>query len=626
MSNELTSLSTFTAEFFRHVYTLLPWFCGNLGGGKFKVDHNNGWVSALEAMKRQRPAFFGEYHDMAGANAEIDNFYDELEVYGENEAAMDHFVSAWKHAWKNRGAYQLRGHETKLMKYFNEIFTGNEHVHLPELLSMARLVDMDTVTIARSVSIANGWSVKTAFAERTKLLGDIQRKVFGSKDVTPGTSKEAAAKNPEAYKKFKEILKHRKHAAHIRLIEIFDENYWYPTVDSEELREVLIDEGLEEFLPENFSGRIGVQPAGYPLTFYTGDERELEMPPLNDVQMNENYGVLEEGKEYKIHPVADGTFYCQTSAMAGDSKVKYYTMDYKRRAREIKFNKIGELNKIIDDVRKRMSQHVTSDDRDTWVRALVCLIIDAKYARIGNMASANAKKKTYGMTTLLTKEHVLAEGDEIIMNYLGKHSQEQKHVFAVYRTQNERQENPIESLIADRLLELIAEKNEFLFTRSDGKPFTAGQVNEYFTGDAEPNAENGLPEGGAGSNCTVHNLRNYHATRIFIVRCTEFAKRRNMAAYSEVLTEYKAIVQEVADNLGNTPGICRKSYIDPTEQLMLFKEWGYRPPELLKRDVFVNETDDHYGIEEKHKADEPRYIYADAREKTSARRKKVSSR
>jgi hypothetical protein len=410
------------------------------------------------------------------------------------------------------------------------------------------------------------------------------------------------------------------------LIEIFDENYWYPTVDSEELREVLVDEGLEEFLPENFCGRIGVQAAGYPLTFYTGDERELEMPPLNDVQMNPNYGVLEEGKEYKLHPVADGTFYCQTNAMVGDSKTKYYTMDYKRRAREIKFAKIAELNRIIDDVRSRMAKHVSSADRDTWVRALVCLIIDAKYARIGNMVSANAKKKTYGMTTLLTKEHITVKGDEIIMHYSGKHSQEQKHVFTVYRTKDEREENPVETLIADRLLELIAEKNEYLFTRSDGKPFTAGQVNEYFTGDSKADAENNLPEGGAGSNCTVHNLRNYHATRIFIMRCTEFAKQRNLAAYSEVLAEYKAIVQEVADNLGNTPGICRKSYVDPTEQLMMFKEWGYRPPELLKRDVFVNETDDHYGIEEKHKADEPRYIYADARDETSARRKKVSSR
>ncbi len=625
MSNELTTLNSFTADFFRHVYTLLPWFCGNLSGGKFKVDHNDSYASAFEAMKRQRPAFFGVYHDMAEANGMIDDFYCELSAGADNETAMEHFVSAWKHGWKNRGVYQLRGYETKLMKYFNEIFTGNKHVHLPELLSMARLVDMETVTIARSVSIANGWNAKAAVAERTVLLAEIQRQVFGSKEVTPGTSKEASGKRPEEYKKFKAILKHRKHAAHIRLIEIFDENYWYPTVDSAALRDVLVDEGLNEFLPANFNGRIGVQPAGYPLTFYTSDELELEMPPLNDVQMNENYGVLEEGKEYKIHPVADGTFYCQTSAMAGDSKVKYYTMDYKRRAREIKFAKIAELNRIIDEVRKRMVKHVTSADRDTWVRALVCLIIDAKYARIGNKVSAHAKKKTYGMTTLLTKAHVRVKGDEIIMNYPGKHSQEQKHVFTVYRTKNDRQENPIESLIADRLLELIAEKNEFLFTRSDGKPFTAVQVNEYFTGDGEANAENGSPEGGAGSNCTVHNLRNYHATRIFIMRCTDFAKQRNLAAYSEVLGEYKSIIQEIADNLGNTPRICRKSYIDPTEQLMLFKEWGCRPPELLKRDVFVNEVDDHYGIEEKHKADEPRYIYAAAREETSSRRKKVTT-
>ena len=44
----------------------------------------------------------------------------------------------------------------------------------------------------------------------------------------------------------------------------------------------------------------------------------------------------------------DGTFYCETSAVVGDSKCKYYTLEYKRRARRIKYDTVGKLATAID--------------------------------------------------------------------------------------------------------------------------------------------------------------------------------------------------------------------------------------------------------------------------------------
>ena len=604
MSNELTSLNKFSKNLFKHAFLLLGWFGKNFEGCDYKVDNYGEVIRILKALKKNKTMFFGSAKELTKANKELSKFYAALAPEGNgkaNRGAIDHYVKAWKYAWSNRAAFQLRGHEAKLMKYFYEIISGQNHTHLPELQSMARLIDMNIVKLARHIHGTGNWTVKVALPGKAEKVVEQKLKAFGNEDVSIESVEKARKRKPDVYKQYQQALKDYKHIAHLRMIEIFDEEVWFPTVDSDTLGVRLKEEGLHEFLPPTFKGRLGVQHSGHPLTFYTHTGLELEKPPLNDVVMNENYGKPEEGKEYKIHPVKDGTFYCETSAVIGISKCKYYTLEYKRRARRIKYDTVGKLANAIDNVRKKLLTHLRNRNRDTWVRAIICLIIDSKYARIGNMESTKGKKKTYGMTTLRTKEHVRIKDDQIIIRYKGKHDQQQEHRFRIYKTAAEKKVNPKEAAIADRLLELIRENNEFLFTHSDGRPFTPQSVNDYFTADA-PDKTTGLPQGGAGSPCTVHNLRNYHATRIFTELAAKFAKKHPKASYKVILGDYKRIVEKIAGHLGNTSGICRKSYIDPRGQLMFFKQADYRPPEMLIRDVFVNEEADTYGLDNKSKA------------------------
>ena len=131
-------------------------------------------------------------------------------------------------------------------------------------------------------------------------------------------------------------------------------------------------------------------------------------------------------------------------------------------------------------MRGRLTKHIHSKHRDTWVRALICLFIDATCARVGNPESAKGKKKTYGVTTLLTKKHVRINDGEIIIRYRGKHDQPQKYKFALGIPDVSNTVYPYDSLISEKLMILINEENENLFTRADGKPYTPQQVNEYF--------------------------------------------------------------------------------------------------------------------------------------------------
>jgi DNA topoisomerase IB len=611
----------------------LPWFARNFTGARYEVGQYEKVVEVIEVLREDRCPFFGEEKDMAEANKELDLFYDALKPTGTikaNQTAVEHYCQAWKLAFKKRSCLQLRGYEVKMIKYFNEIIGGADHVHLPELQSMARVVSGDVINIARLVKTPGQWSPKKALAQNSAKLNRLKGQVFGDKEPTPDVVAAARKKTPEKYGQYQQALKDYKHVATLRMIEMFDVNGWHTVIDSATLHETLKNEGIEEFLPETFRGRVGVQQSGYPLTFYTYSGLELESPPMNEVVMNLDYGQEEAGKNYKTHPITDGTYYCEMKAVAGETKTKIYTLEYKRRARRQKYAGIAKFGQVIDDVRVKMIEHLESEDRDTWVLATMCLFMDNTCARIGNVTSTKGKKKTYGVTTLLTKKHAKVYDDRVVISYRGKHDQPQKHTLALYRTKNGRPENSIEYAIAQKLVLLINEGNEQIFTHEDGKAFKPQSVNEYFRA-TEPTE--GLPEGGAGSPCTVHNLRNYHATRMFKEFSRVFAAKRRKVEYTDLLASYQGraktktrsgttgIIEKIAKKLGNTPAICRKAYIDPREQLLYFDNFGYRPSDGLIRDLFVDETVDTYGLSGRPTS-RKRFIFDDNRGKISDLRRK----
>lgn len=609
MANELTTLTDFSRYLFKHAFIILPWFVKNFEGYKYSIgNYGGGVVPFIDAVKKDKPVFFGNADFLVRANKELNQFYTTIKPNGYakgNRIAVKHYRNAWRQACKNRIIFQFRHVEVKLFKLFHAVICKLDHTNLPQLISMARLIDEDTVKLARSIRLPNDCAAKTNLARKRAILMKHKKKLFGRKRATHKIMHQVRLAHPVEYRDYRKASREYKEAARLRIIEIFDRQYWHHVVNSHAVYKRLKREKLHQFIPPTFEGRIGVQHTGYPLTFYTYAGLELEKPPINKVRMNKNYGRREPGKDYRIHPVSDGTFYCQTAAVVGHAKCKHYTLEYKRRAGMLKYQAVTQLADAIEDVRARMLGHLTSQHRDTWVRALMCLFIDLECARIGNVTSANAKNKTYGVTTLLTKQHVCLENGKIVISYKGKHNQPQKHILKVYRTKKQGRANPVESCISRRFLELIAEGREHLFTRENGKPYTAKMVNEYFTAD-KPSPDKNLPEGGAGAPCTVHNIRNYHATRIFNELAAEFAQNTVEPSYEDVLAQYQGstrtkppvtgILNQVAKTLQNTPAICRKAYINPADQLHFFTRWGYRPPDNLIKDIFLTEDVQVYEL------------------------------
>lgn len=545
---------------------------------------------------------------MAEANQSLMKFYASLKPAGGrniNQQALNHWSTAWKRAWNGRKALQLRGHEVRLMKCCYQVFCACRTDVLPVLISMARLIDRVAIQLARSIC-TKGDTPRKALETANREWLQILQSLFGSEQITPELSRQAAKRKPRQYRLYRQCVTRRREAARLRIIERFDEENWYPIVDVDILIDKLREDGIEDLVPAGFRGRVSVQPTGYPLTFYTYAGLELEKPPLNQVEMNPLYGFREPDKKYRIHPVNDGTFYCVTHAAIGDSITKHYTLEYKRRARKLKYDSVRDLGESIEEVRRRLIEHLSCEHRNTWVQAVMCLFMDLTCARIGNMASAEGENQAFGVTTFRTREHVRIHEDYIEIAYLGKHQQPQRHVLSMRGVLSDR---GIEYRVASKVLSLAKEKRQHLFTQENGKPFTPDMVNDYFT-CRNPAPDRDLPCGGAGAPCTVHNLRNYHATRRFSEFVHEFSMTHHNPSYEELLIAYqgcaksckrqevKGILQSIAEMLGNTPGICRRAYIDPREQLMFFRRWGYRPPDSLIRDLYENEDADPYGLEE----------------------------
>jgi len=608
MSNELTTLPQFTRNLFRHAFWVLPWYCRNHADLHLKLRPGTDLHGYLDAIRRDGCLIFGPHPEMAGANQSLRSFFDTVKPAGGkrvNEEALNHWSAAWKQAWKARKVLQLRGHEVRLMKFFCQVFCDCRTDSLPALVSMARLIDRVAVQLARSIH-NNGISTQKAMQQANRDWVRITLSLFGAEPITAERSRHAAKRKPRQHQDYRQCVRTRREVARLRIIERFDEENWFPIVDVDVLMEKLREDGIEDLVPQGFRGRVSVQPTGYPLTFYTYAGLELEKPPLNQVQMNPEYGIREPDNKYRIHPVSDGTFYCITHAAVGDSITKHYTLEYKRRARKLKYDSVRALSETIEQVRRRLVDHLSCDHRNTWVQAVMCLLMDLTCARIGNTASAEGKNQAFGVTTFRTREHVRIRGDVIEIAYAGKHQQAQRHILSMRGLLSDR---GVEQRVAEKVLTLAREKRQHLFTQENGKPFTPDMVNDYFTA-RQPAPDRELPYGGAGAPCTVHNLRNYHATRIFTEFVHDFAMCHHDPVYGDLLNAYqgcsqsgkrpaqKGILQTIAEKLGNTPGICRRAYIDPREQLMFFRRWGYRPPDALIRDLYENEDADPYGLEE----------------------------
>jgi DNA topoisomerase I len=201
-----------------------------------------------------------------------------------------------------------------------------------------------------------------------------------------------------------------------------------------------------------------------------------------------------------------------------------------------KYYRVRELAKELPELRRRIREHArTPTPSRRAAAAAVVRLISESFFRIGSERYAE-ENKTFGIATL-RKRHVEVMGGQAVFDYVGKRSIRQRQVVA---------NRELARLVA----RYMRTPGARLFRYRDGsrwRDLTARDVNEY------------LHE----TLCVDYSAKDFRTWGGTLRAATILAELGKAESVTEARRNVATTMRLVASELGNTPAICRKSYVHP---------------------------------------------------------------
>ncbi len=211
-----------------------------------------------------------------------------------------------------------------------------------------------------------------------------------------------------------------------------------------------------------------------------------------------------------------------------------------------KFDRVIGFGQSLPRLRRRQQRDLklSGFPRDK-VLAIVTMVMAETLIRVGNPEYARSNK-SFGLTTLRNRHVAFVSGGRARFQFRGKGGQQHDIVLddaRLVRLLRRCQQLPGQAL--------------FQYKDDDGNvvPVDSGEVNDYLrraTG-ADFTAKDFRTWGG-----TLAAFQRFARTTLPYKADGQLASERALAGLQN------AVIKEVARALGNTPAVCRKSYIDPS--------------------------------------------------------------
>jgi DNA topoisomerase I len=222
---------------------------------------------------------------------------------------------------------------------------------------------------------------------------------------------------------------------------------------------------------------------------------------------------------------------------AGRKQYLYHSRWQQRRA-ERKFELVREFATQLPRLRRAVSADLRRQGMPRE-RALATAVrlLDLGFFRVGGETYAE-ENESYGVATV-RREHVTVSGNEVVFDFPAKSGQRRVQSIRdaaarrAIETMRRRRGGP-EDLLAYRL------GSEWRDVRSD-------EINEYI-------------QERVGERFSAKDFRTWHGTVLAAVELAGEESPRSEAAAKRAISR---AVERVAEALGNTPAVCRASYIDP---------------------------------------------------------------
>ncbi|MEX1233199.1 MAG: hypothetical protein WEB58_23310 [Planctomycetaceae bacterium] len=203
---------------------------------------------------------------------------------------------------------------------------------------------------------------------------------------------------------------------------------------------------------------------------------------------------------------------------------------------QAKYSSLASFGKALPRIRQRIEKDLRRHGLPREkVAALAVRLLDETAVRIGNREYAT-DNESYGLTTL-ERRHAQISGSRILLSFVGKGGK-QREVF----------------LRNARLAKLLARCRNtrgkaLLQYEADGRylPLTSEDVNHYL-GEI------------AGSRMTAKLFRTWRGSTVVADYLYRAEPASSESARKRIVN---AAIRAAAEHLGNTPAICRKSYVHP---------------------------------------------------------------
>jgi len=222
-----------------------------------------------------------------------------------------------------------------------------------------------------------------------------------------------------------------------------------------------------------------------------------------------------------------------------------YHPGFRQQREEEKFRRVVEFGESLPRLRRRVRRDLAGEGLERKrVLASIVRLIDQGFFRVGNDKSARSES-TYGLTTVVAS-HVTIRGSEIAFDYIGKWRKAQKQRIS-------------DREVARILWELKRIAGGELFKyESHGAIFDVKDrhVNDYIQSIVGPHH-------------TAKDFRTWAGTLLCSI---ELGLEGAAPTKKEARRRIRLAIEETAASLGNTPAVCRASYICP--RLLLEYEQG----------------------------------------------------
>ncbi len=224
----------------------------------------------------------------------------------------------------------------------------------------------------------------------------------------------------------------------------------------------------------------------------------------------------------------------------GRKQYRYHDRWRERRDRE-KFEAMLEfarsLPKLRDQVERDLRRRKLSRER---VVACAVRLLDRGFFRIGSEDYAE-ENETYGIATM-RKRHVTVNGEKVVFDYEAKGGKRRVQV------------------VGDRSIAGLVRQ---LRNRRGGGHELLAYRNGRVWRDVRSTDINDYIKDAIGGEHSAKDFRTWNATVLAAVVLAASARERDLTTKGGRNRAKRDAVNEVARYLGNTPAVCRASYIDP---------------------------------------------------------------